>query len=67
MPIVVVASPKGGVGKSTLSTQIAGYYASQGHTVLLGDADPQQSSHLWLGLRPATANPIQAWEVDASR
>nr|WP_315229974.1 ParA family protein [uncultured Albidiferax sp.] len=65
MPIVVVASPKGGVGKSTLSTQIAGYYASQGHTVLLGDADPQQSSHLWLGLRPATANPIQAWEVDA--
>ena len=65
MPIVVVASPKGGVGKSTLSTQIAGYYAAQGHTVLLGDADPQQSSHLWLGLRPATANHIQAWEVDA--
>ena len=65
MPIVVVASPKGGVGKSTLSTQIAGYYAPQGHTVLLGDADPQQSSHLWLSLRPATAAPIQAWEVDA--
>ncbi len=65
MPIVVVASPKGGVGKSTLSTQIAGYYAAQGHTVLLGDADPQQSSHLWLGLRPATANTIQAWHVDA--
>lgn len=65
MPIVVVASPKGGVGKSTLSTQIAGYYASLGHTVLLGDADPQQSSHLWLSLRPASATPIQAWDVGA--
>lgn len=65
MPIVVVASPKGGVGKSTLATQIAGYYASQGHAVLLGDADPQQSSHLWLSLRPAAAAAIQAWEVDA--
>ena len=57
MSIVVVASPKGGVGKSTLSTQIAGYYASRGHTVLLGDADPQQSSHLWLGLRKCWAWP----------
>jgi chromosome partitioning protein len=65
MPIVVVASPKGGVGKSTLATQIAGYYASQGHAVLLGDADPQQSSHLWLSLRPATAAPIDAWHVAA--
>ena len=63
MPIVVVASPKGGVGKSTLSTQIAGYYASQGHNVLLGDADPQQSAHLWLGLRPPGARPISTWEL----
>ncbi|WP_394789186.1 AAA family ATPase [Rhodoferax sp.] len=65
MPIVVVASPKGGVGKSTLATQIAGYYASQGHTVLLGDADPQQSSSLWLDLRPASAPEITHWKVDA--
>jgi chromosome partitioning protein len=63
MPIVVVASPKGGVGKSTLATQIAGYYASQGHAVLLGDADPQQSSRLWLDLRPEHAAPITAWDV----
>ena len=65
MPIVVVASPKGGVGKSTLSTQIAGYYASQGHNVLLGDADPQQSAQLWLSLRPTAAASIEAWDVDA--
>ena len=44
MSVVVVANPKGGVGKSTLSTQIAGYFASQGHTVMLGDADRQVSN-----------------------
>ncbi len=63
MPIVVVANPKGGVGKSTLSTNIAGYLASQGHAVMLGDADRQQSSRLWLQLRPTAARPISTWEV----
>ncbi len=63
MPVVVVANPKGGVGKSTLSTNIAGYFARQGHSVMLGDADRQQSAKLWLGLRPPTANPISTWEV----
>lgn len=63
MPVVVVANPKGGVGKSTLSTNVAGYFASQGHSVMLGDADRQQSSRLWLGLRPAAARPIIGWEV----
>jgi len=65
MPVIVVANPKGGVGKSTLSTNIAGYYASRGHAVMLGDVDRQQSSRLWLGLRPAAARPISAWEIDA--
>ena len=63
MPVVVVANPKGGVGKSTVATNIAGYYASQGHAVMLGDADRQQSSRLWLGLRPPGARPIASWEV----
>ncbi len=63
MPVVVVANPKGGVGKSTLSTNIAGYYASQGHAVMLGDIDRQQSSKLWLGLRPAAARPVASWDV----
>lgn len=63
MPIVAVANPKGGVGKSTLATNIAGYWASRGHDVLLGDVDEQQSSRLWLGLRPNEARPIRAWEV----
>ncbi|RYX94411.1 MAG: ParA family protein [Comamonadaceae bacterium] len=63
MPVVVVANPKGGVGKSTLATNIAGYFASQGHAVMLGDADRQQSSRLWLGLRPGAARPIATWDV----
>jgi chromosome partitioning protein len=63
MPVVVVANPKGGVGKSTLATNIAGYYASRGHPVMLGDADRQQSSHLWLGLRPPAARTIASWDV----
>jgi chromosome partitioning protein len=63
MPVVVVANPKGGVGKSTLSTQIAGYFASRGHAVMLGDADRQQSSRLWLSLRPPAARPISTWDV----
>jgi chromosome partitioning protein len=63
MPVIVVANPKGGVGKSTLATNIAGYLAAQGHSVMLGDADRQQSSKLWLGLRPAAARPIAGWDL----
>ena len=63
MPIVVVANPKGGVGKSTLATNIAGYFAGQGHSVMLGDADRQQSSRLWLRLRPPAARALSTWEV----
>ena len=63
MPIVVVANPKGGVGKSTLATNIAGYYASRGHSVMLGDADRQQSSALWLRLRPPAARALTTWEL----
>ncbi|MDB5911797.1 MAG: cobyrinic acid a,c-diamide synthase [Ramlibacter sp.] len=67
MPVVVVANPKGGVGKSTIATNIAGYYASRGHSVMLGDADRQQSSRLWLRLRPPAARPITSWEVGEGR
>jgi chromosome partitioning protein len=63
MPVVVIANPKGGVGKSTLSTNVAGYFASKGHAVMLGDADRQQSSRLWLSLRSAAARPIRPWDI----
>lgn len=65
MPVIVVANPKGGVGKSTLSSNIAGYLARKGHAVMLGDIDRQQSSRNWLRQRPADMPRIQTWEVDA--
>jgi chromosome partitioning protein len=65
MPVVVIANPKGGVGKSTLSTNVAGFFASRGHPVMLGDADRQQSSQLWLRLRPPAARPVQTWVLSS--
>ncbi|MEO6030985.1 MAG: ParA family protein [Burkholderiaceae bacterium] len=65
MPVIVVANPKGGVGKTTLSTQIAGYLASRGHAVMLGDVDRQQSARTWLGLRPAALPRIETWDAAA--
>jgi len=63
MPVVVIANPKGGVGKSTLATNVAGYFAARGRAAMLGDIDRQQSSRLWLGLRPEAARPISSWDV----
>lgn len=66
MPVIAVLNPKGGVGKSTLATQVAGYFASRGHCVVLGDIDRQGSSRDWLNLRPAEAAAIQSWEIDGN-
>src|SRR4051812_17768147 len=63
MPVIVVANPKGGVGKTTLSTNLAGYFASRGERVMLGDVDRQQSSKTWLALRPDGLPAISTWEV----
>jgi len=63
MPVIVIANPKGGVGKSTLSTNVAGYLASRGHAVMLGDIDRQQSARQWLELRPEACPTIRGWEA----
>ncbi|NND60830.1 MAG: ParA family protein [Gammaproteobacteria bacterium] len=49
---IMVMNPKGGCGKSTLATNIASYFASEGKSVALADYDPQRSSLDWLELRP---------------
>ncbi|KAB0576310.1 ParA family protein [Ideonella dechloratans] len=64
MQVIAVANPKGGVGKSTLATNLAGALAQRGHSVALGDLDRQQSARQWLDLRPAAARPIQTWRLD---
>ncbi|MET0208327.1 MAG: ParA family protein [Burkholderiaceae bacterium] len=66
MPVILVANPKGGVGKSTLASNIAGFLAHRGHAVMLGDIDRQQSSARWLAQRPAAVPPIRGWEIDAA-
>jgi len=65
MPVIVVANPKGGAGKSTLATNLAGWWAHRGHAVMLGDVDRQQSSLHWLALRPPQLPLIRGWEVTA--
>jgi chromosome partitioning protein len=64
MPVIVVANPKGGVGKSTVATNLAGALARAGHAVMLGDVDRQQSSRQWLALRPAALPVIRGWDVE---
>lgn len=63
----MVANPKGGSGKSTLSTNLAGWLARQGHRVMLGDIDRQQSSREWLKLRPAAAPRITGWDIEPNK
>jgi len=65
--VVVVMNPKGGVGKSTLATNLAGYYANRGKKVMLGDVDKQQSAREWLKLRPPQAAPIESWDVERGK
>ena len=65
MPVIVVANPKGGVGKSTLATNIAGCLAAAGRSVMLGDVDRQQSSAQWRQLRPPGVAAIRGWDVAA--
>src|ERR1700688_1225049 len=53
MRLVMVLNAKGGCGKSTLSTNIAVFFARDGHQVCIADYDPQRSSLDWLAMRPA--------------
>jgi chromosome partitioning protein len=59
MRAVLVANPKGGAGKTTLATNLAGALANRGEKVSLWDLDRQQSSMNWLGMRPAERPAIQ--------
>jgi chromosome partitioning protein len=51
MQRILVLNPKGGSGKTTIATNLASYFASQGDRPLLSDADPQGSSARWLKKR----------------
>lgn len=53
--IISVLNQKGGVGKTTLSVNIAAQLAAEGKRVMLLDADPQGSSLDWAAAREAAS------------
>ena len=64
MYTILVANPKGGAGKSTLSTNIAGMLASTRQKVVIMDLDKQQSATNWLARRPAALPKIMSWNEE---
>lgn len=52
MNSILIANPKGGAGKTTLSINLAGWFAAQGTPVSLLDLDRQKSASKWLARRP---------------
>jgi chromosome partitioning protein len=46
--IISLVNSKGGVGKSTLAGNLAGWLARHGRSVILADCDTQQSSSEWI-------------------
>jgi len=56
---IFIANPKGGCGKTTIATQLAGYCANRGLNVLLVDHDAQRSSSDWLAGRPEKCPAIR--------
>jgi chromosome partitioning protein len=59
MRSILVINAKGGCGKSTIATNLAAYYASEGYETALADYDPQQSALAWLEDRPEDYAGIQ--------
>ena len=60
MKTVLVASSKGGVGKTTIATHLAAQSALDGLRTALVDADPQAP-------RPAGRNAAPAWTAPCCR
>ena len=58
--IITVSNQKGGVGKSTVATNLAACFAGDGKDTLLVDADVQGSTLDWKAQRPGTLPPVQA-------
>lgn len=59
---ILVASSKGGCGKTTVATNLAACWAHRGHRAALIDADPQGSSLNWARMRPADLPPVTVIE-----
>ena len=65
MQTILVLNAKGGSGKTTVATNLAGALAAEGKRVTLVDCDPQGSSLDWLTVRSAARPAIGG--VDGTR
>jgi chromosome partitioning protein len=61
MQTVLVANPKGGSGKTTLATNVAGWLAGRRQRVVLADFDPLRSATEWLARRPRLFPAVSGW------
>ena len=61
MRAVMIANPKGGAGKTTLATNLAGHFANQGKDVTLCDLDRQQSALRWMAFRDPSLPPVTGY------
>jgi chromosome partitioning protein len=64
---ILIANPKGGSGKTTLSTNIAGYLAAHGQRVAILDLDRQKSATQWLATRPVSLPGIELMQSGAEK
>jgi chromosome partitioning protein len=67
MQTLVVANPKGGSGKTTLATNVAGWLAGRKQRVVLADFDPLRAATEWLERRPKLFPPIGGWTPDGGK
>ncbi len=58
MQTVLVASSKGGAGKTTVTTNLAAYFAVDGKSTALVDADKQRSSTHWCEKRAGLSSAV---------
>ena len=56
MPVIVIASPKGGAGKSTTAILLATELALAGARTVLFDCDPNRSVSIWASRRALPEN-----------
>ncbi len=67
MNTTLVINSKGGVGKTTITTNLGSYFAVNNIKTAILDYDPQESSLHWLRQRPPEAPPIHGASGGAGR
>lgn len=67
MQAILIANPKGGSGKTTLSISIAGYLAARGRKVAIMDLDRQKSASQWLASRPSSLPAIGLFHSEGEK